>query len=120
MQLTTNFSLEELARASSKGFDESRVHMPSVKRLQKLRDLCGLPIFITSYWRSPEHNAAVGGAKNSAHLTGHAFDIRIPDSWYRFKIVQAALRVGFHRIGIGKDFIHLDDSKLPSPVIWTY
>ena len=33
----------------------------------------------------------------------------------------AALQSGFLRIGLGKDFIHLDvDTLLPSPRIWTY
>lgn len=33
---------------------------------------------ITSGYRSPEHNAAVGGAPNSDHLRGEAYDIVVP------------------------------------------
>lgn len=45
--------------------------------LQYLRDfvVCG-PIYISSFVRSPETNAAVGGVSNSDHLKGCAVDIR--------------------------------------------
>ena len=34
---------------------------------------------------------------------------------------DAALKVGFKRIGVGKTFIHLDDDMtLPQNVIWNY
>jgi hypothetical protein len=46
--------------------------------LQPLRDRLGQPVVITSGYRSPEVNAAVGGARNSAHLYGRAADIYVP------------------------------------------
>lgn len=30
---------------------------------------------VTSWWRSPSHNKAVGGLPNSRHLWGWAFDV---------------------------------------------
>lgn len=44
--------------------------------LQYLRDfvVCG-PIYISSFVRSPETNAAVGGVANSDHLKGCAVDV---------------------------------------------
>ena len=44
--------------------------------LQKVRDKLG-PIRITSGYRSKAVNRAIGGARNSAHMTGNAADIVI-------------------------------------------
>lgn len=38
------------------------------------------PGVLTSFWRSPEHNASVGGSPNSQHLVALAFDF-VPDDW---------------------------------------
>lgn len=42
--------------------------------LQPLRNAWGKPIAITSGYRCPELNKAVGGAYNSAHLEGYGVD----------------------------------------------
>lgn len=43
--------------------------------LQPLRDALGVPVIVSSGYRSPQVNTAVGGAPNSAHLYGLAADI---------------------------------------------
>lgn len=43
--------------------------------LDPLRELYGKPIKINSGYRSQKVNAAIGGAKNSEHMTGCAADI---------------------------------------------
>jgi hypothetical protein len=45
-----------------------------IDALQALRDHYGVPMTINSGYRSPEHNAAVGGAPNSQHVKGTAVD----------------------------------------------
>ena len=40
-----------------------------------MRNLANAPIKINSAYRCPEHNAKVGGVKNSQHLSGLAADI---------------------------------------------
>lgn len=92
-----------------------------VLRLDFIRDDVGFPIKVNSGYRTPEHNTAVGGSVNSAHLSGLAVDIACPNSHERFLLVQAALKYGFNRIGMGSNFIHLDiDETKPQRVIWTY
>lgn len=44
--------------------------------LDPLREAYGGPIIVTSGYRCPALNKAVGGAKNSQHMTGQAADIR--------------------------------------------
>lgn len=46
------------------------------KNLQKVRDITGKPIRITSAYRTHDWNKHVGGVKDSKHLTGEAVDSR--------------------------------------------
>ena len=43
--------------------------------LDRIRDALGVPVYITSGYRCPSHNASVGGVANSQHLDGTAADI---------------------------------------------
>lgn len=117
----------------SKNFNSSEFDSPDVKfsglemdhvfiaKLQKLRNQVNFPIIITSGFRTHEHNIKVNGSVNSSHLRGFAADISCDTSYHRFRILKAAFKVGFLRVGIGKDFIHLDnDPNKPSRLTWLY
>lgn len=79
--LTPHFSLEELSVTQQRGLD-NRPSAAVVERLrataeqlERVRSLLGdRPITITSGYRSPAVNRAVGGALRSAHLQGWAVD----------------------------------------------
>ena len=59
---------------------------------------------VSSWWRSEEKNAAVGGVAKSKHLIGWAFDI-VPVN----DIVRAKLRrVGFAKILNEGDHFHVE------------
>lgn len=85
MQLTTNFTLEELIHsdtANAKGIDntptkeiEENLKYLAEKALQPIRDKWGKPLTVNSGYRCKELNKAVGGVSNSSHLTGLAADI---------------------------------------------
>ena len=93
-----------------------------VRLLDEARNIAGIPFAITSGLRTRTRNTddEVGGAEQSAHVTGHAADIRAPTGRHRFLIVRAALDVGFNRIGVYSGHVHLDNSPdLPQDVIWT-
>lgn len=42
---------------------------------QPCRDHFGCPIYVSSGYRSPELNAAIGGSKRSQHMEGRALDL---------------------------------------------
>lgn len=46
--------------------------------LDCVREAIDRPIIVTSGYRSPDHNAAVGGVPNSAHVLGWAVDVKSP------------------------------------------
>ena len=90
-------------------------------KLNKARELAGIPFVLNSAFRCMEHNKDVGGSCTSSHLVGCAVDIRCTDSRSRWLIVQALIAVGFNRIGIAKTFIHVDDDMTKEPnLIWEY
>lgn len=85
MQLSENFLLEEFVNsdiAARKGInnDPSPNIISNLGRLAQLleqvRKMVGRPITITSGYRCPELNKAVGGQPNSQHMQGCAADIR--------------------------------------------
>ncbi len=98
-----------------------KMNIDFVAKLDTIREKVGLPLSISSGFRTPEHNAKVGSVDSSAHETGHAADILTLTSTLRFKVLQAAMFLGINRIGVGNTFVHLDDSDHHAQnVVWTY
>ncbi len=92
-----------------------------VKKLNKAREIAGVPFVINSGCRCEKHNKEVGGSPTSSHLRGLAVDIKTTGSRNRFKILTSLLNVGFTRLGIGESFIHTDiDGAKAQEVIWDY
>ena len=84
-----------------------KMNLAFVAKLDKIREACKVPLQITSGYRTPEHNAAIpDSVDGSVHTTGHAADIAAPSSALKFAILEAALRLGFTRIGIGVFWLH--------------
>lgn len=120
MRLSDHFSLAELTvsgTAARRGI--SNVPPPLVidtliltaDRMEKVRALLGdKPIIVLSGYRSPAVNAAVGGSKSSAHMTGHAVDFICP----RFGTpAQVAAHLAKHLTGFDQlieefgDWVHV-------------
>ena len=85
MNLTENFTLEELTHTDHREFDNT----PNEKELANLQRLAefleqvkevlgGKPIMINSAFRCAEVNKAVGSSDKSQHRRGCAADIRVP------------------------------------------
>ena len=81
--VTENFCREEFCVTSTGFFNvPSKAEWDNLyygikKLLQPLRERIGVPIIITSGYRTPEWNKKAGGAKYSYHMRGMAADIRV-------------------------------------------
>ena len=94
-----------------------------LRKLDEAREIVGIPFKVNSGYRSVNYNKKVGGVSNSSHIKIPccAADIHANTSRDRFLIMSAAIKVGINRIGIGKNFIHLDTDKTKSQdVTWHY
>jgi uncharacterized protein YcbK (DUF882 family) len=103
------------------GCGKMNIEAELLDRLQLIRSKIKEPIRIVSATRCKKHNKRVGGKKKSAHLSGEAVDIAVPNSRYRFKIKKAIYANKITRIGDYRKqgFIHIDISKtLPNNVEW--
>jgi len=78
-----------------------------IQKLEELRAvLGGKSIYITSGYRTPAHNARVGGALKSQHLCGRAADIQVAGVSPR-AVAEAAKRI-FNGVGLYRSFVHVD------------
>ena len=93
----------------------------TISKLDTAREVAGIPFVLTSAYRSSEHDRSKGRSGTGAHTIGRAIDIRCNTSRNRFLVVNALLKAGFKRIGVGKTFVHADDSEThDQEVIWLY
>jgi len=98
-KLTDHFSLEEFlisSTAEAMGNDNKPTpqHLKNLKNtaagMERVRSILGdCAIVITSGYRNPVVNKAVGGVPNSAHALGHAADFRAAG----FTAIGAARRI---------------------------
>lgn len=99
----------------------SQMDLSFLERLDKARELAGIPFVINSAYRSKEYERENGRDGTSAHCFGLAVDIRAVSSQSRMKVLRGCIQAGFNRIGIGATFIHVDDSWFhPQDVCWLY
>lgn len=127
MNLSKNFTLEELtfsATARIRKIDNTPTG-PALENLSRLcnsllqpiRDSLQLPIIVSSSYRSPSLNKAVGGAKNSQHLYGEAADIVCSDNQKLWNTICGLILKGEITVGQLIDekdlkWIHI---SLPTP-----
>ena len=121
-----HFTYSEFDCKSGVGQGEIFMKDAFIKMLDDARIIANTPFIITSGYRTKEYNAELikkgyKASPNSSHCKGVAADIKITNSYTRFKIIQALVMVGFKRIGVAKDFIHCDlDFEKQQNILWTY
>jgi uncharacterized protein YcbK (DUF882 family) len=114
MKLTNNFTLSEFNKHNFPISDTVFQNIFNLaKNLQVLRDEVKKPIKITSGYRSPEHNAKVGGVKSSRHITGEAADFKIAGMTPKevAAVIEKLIAAGKMEeggLGIYKTWIHYD------------
>jgi hypothetical protein len=125
MQLTPNFSLAQLIRsdtAEQRGIDNTPApHI--IENLSKLAmgleqvcALLGAPIEISSGYRCPELNAAVGGAGTSQHMEGLAADFVCPGFGTPLEIARAiqGSNIAFDQCILEwGEWVHLSFAQVP-------
>lgn len=98
MKLSEHFSLEEFTgsdTATARHINntpppECVINLTKLAlELENVRALLGHPVTISSGFRCPDLNAAVGGVANSDHVRGLAADILCPDFGTALEIAQA-------------------------------
>ena len=90
-----------------------------VYEMDRLRELFGLPITITSGYRCPDH-PLTKDRQSSSHAIGLACDISIKSSRERYMLLDIIFTHDlFCRIGIGDNYLHLDlDKDKSQMLVW--
>ena len=85
MKLSKNLTLREVTKSNTANrlgidntpeeFDIKNLRAIAEEVFQPLRDHFGVPLFVSSGFRSKKLNKAIGGSKYSQHMVGEALDI---------------------------------------------
>lgn len=89
-------------------------------RLDMARDVAKVPFVLSSAYRSVEYEKKHNRPGTSSHCLGLAVDIKCRSSFERVKIISSLISVGFRRIGISRNFIHVDLDTNKDYAIWLY
>ena len=120
MNLTPNFTLEELTHTDHREFD----NIPNEKELANLQRLAefleqvkevlgGKPIMINSAFRCAEVNKAVGSSDKSQHRLGCAADIRVP-GMTPDEVVRAIIEAGLPYDQVIREFDRWTHVSIPN------
>lgn len=109
IKVSEHFKLKELQ--CKDGTDLVKYCPETLEMIEKLRALTECKrVNVTSGYRTPAHNRAIGGASSSSHTEGYAIDCNFEGSKYSHKqICCMAQDLGMRGIGyISSTAVHLD------------
>ena len=108
-KLTEHFTKEEFDCQCGCGNGDIVISENLVFELECVRIHYGKPMRINSGIRCLSHNRKIGSRDTSSHIKGLAADIHCKDMGHRLELVKRLLRDGeFTRLGVNRDFIHVD------------
>jgi len=102
------FKYFDISDFACKCCGQSQMDLDFVHKLDKAREIANTAFIINSGYRCSKHNVEIGSVSVN-HPSGHAADIACDTGPQRIKILTGLIQAGFKRIGIRKDFIHVDD-----------
>lgn len=89
-------------------------------KAEKVREILGAPMIVTSWYRNAALNAAVGGAEHSDHLSGCAIDFLCPQLGKPVEVVQRiaanANLIGFKQLILEHNWVHISWEAIPGVV----
>lgn len=113
-KLTKHFNRKEFDCQCGCGTGE--ISMKLVENLELARVDYGKAMRINSGIRCLEHNRSIGSRDTSSHIKCLAADVGCTDMGDRHKMISIFLKY-FKRVGVHKQFIHVDvDSDKPDGV----
>lgn len=130
-RLTADFHLSEFIRsqtADRRGLNNTPTAsaMGNIRNflapgMQEVRDLINAPIHISSGYRSPIVNAAIGGSSKSQHMDGMACDFTAPFFGTPKDIARviAASRIKFDQLIMEGGWVHISFAATPRLQILT-
>jgi uncharacterized protein YcbK (DUF882 family) len=122
MNLTPNFTLEELTHTDHREYDNTPndAELANIVRLADFLEqvkavLGGKPIMINSAFRSKQVNDAVGSKDTSQHRIGCAADIRVP-GMTPDQVVKAIIAAGIGYDQVIREFDRWTHISIPNTV----
>lgn len=126
MNISDHFTLEEAVFSQT----ASRRNIPNIptqsiidvmtktaKSMERVRALFGIPLIISSWYRSSALNHAVGGTPNSQHMTGEAVDFIGPAYGTPADICKQLIKfpelISFDQLILEHTWVHVSFSAIP-------
>ncbi len=130
-RITKDYTLGEMLKTSHAKWQQGENNPPTqaildnivntLENMQKIREALKAPCLISSGYRSPPVNAAVGGASSSDHMQGMACDFSAPAYGTPADVVAAIVGMGIpfkqlilERPPNRKPWVHIAFSRSPS------
>ncbi|WP_250632106.1 D-Ala-D-Ala carboxypeptidase family metallohydrolase [Rhodoflexus caldus] len=113
------YQLTDFDSPDAQGSGERYMDRNHVAMLNRAGKAAGFYPKINSGYRTPAHNAKVGGAESSCHMEGKASDLSVRTRSDFDRIAPALVAVGFRRFGVASTFLHVDNCSR-SEAVWTY
>jgi len=130
MKLSPHFSLSELTASQTairRGIDNTPPPdvVETLKRtalgLEGVRSVLGSPVIISSGYRSPALNRAIGGAGRSQHTLGEAADFICPGYGSPLEVCRAIVKagIGFDQLIHEGTWVHISFTQKPRGQVLT-